>query len=59
MNKESGYIKYLSENFKSNSEISPILDDYFYDKIDFNLLIDKITYISNKTVMNYNSYNFG
>jgi len=54
MKYEKEYIKYLSDNFKNDEVISPILDSYFLDEIDFNMVINKSEHIFN--VLTYNKW---
>lgn len=54
MKHEKEYIKYLSDNFKNDEVISPILDSYFLDEIDFNMVINKSAHIHN--VLTYNKW---
>ena len=46
MTNEKEYIKYLTDNFKNDSVIAPILDSYFLNEIDFNMVINKSEHIS-------------
>lgn len=50
---EDKYLKYVIENHKSDPKISPILDRFFTDQIDFDALTMEV---SSLDVMSYRNF---